>query len=139
MGINNKMYEIREKVINRAKNKDIFEAGEITREEYYYSIGRTLDWLQRGLKDKRYRENIAPILDTSNVEVLKKLKLKMFKKYIEYFFIHTYAGSLPYNIAAISFSYEADSYTKEDKKILEFGYLDRNYFANIKEESASNE
>lgn len=131
MGTNNKMYEIREKVINRAKNKDIFEAGGITREEYYYSIGRTLDWLQRGLLDKGYRENIAPILNTSNVEVLKKLKLKMFKKNMKYFFTNTYVGSLPYNIAAISFSYEPDSYTKEDKKILEFGYLDSNVFSNI--------
>ena len=131
MGTNNKMYEIREKVINRAKNKDIFEAGDITREEYYYSVGRTLDWLQRGLLDKRYRENIAPMLNTSNVEILKKLKLKMFKKYMKYFFANTYVGSLPYNMAAISFSYEPDSYTKEDKKILEFGYLDSNVFSNI--------
>lgn len=119
--LENKMIEIRKKVLERAKNEDITECGDITREEYYYCVGRSIAILQ---KHSIYKENINKFFCTSNTEVLKNYKRALLKKYLKDFINFTERYSMEWNIVAVTYSYDPEAYTEEDKDILMFGYAD---------------
>lgn len=116
-----RMIEIRNKVFNRVKNKDIFEFGDITREEYYYCVGRSISILN---KYSVFKESITKYLNCRNIENLKLLKLNLFESYTRNPLKSIEAYSMEWNIIAVTYSYEPDSYEKDDKQVLIYGYLD---------------
>lgn len=117
-----KMIKIREKVLERVSNENIYECGEeITREEYYYCVGKSIAILQ---KHSAGKNDISKFLCTSSVKVLKDYKMALVKKHLEDFLNFTTRYSVDWNIVTVTFGYEPDSYTEEDKDILIFGYVD---------------
>ncbi len=116
-----KMVEIRNKAFEIVKHEDILEAGEITREVYFYCLGKSLHILQ---KHTRYKEPINKYLNAASIEVLKDYKRNLIKKYMNEFVERNERNGVEWNIVALTYSYNPDSYTEEDKDILMFGYLD---------------
>lgn len=116
-----RMIEIRNKVFNRVKNKDIFEFGDIAREEYYYCVGRSIAILN---KYSVFKENITKYLNARDVSNLKFLKRNLLKSYMRDFLNTIEEYSMEWNIIAVTYSYEPDSYEEADKDILLYGYLD---------------
>lgn len=128
--MSNELIEIKNKVFEKIIHEDITEIDNVTRQEYFYCIGRSIRILESGSKYKR--EKINKYLNAKSMEILKKYKRELLKKNMNTFVsLHKRYGPA-WNVILLTYANEFEGYDEEDKNILMFGYLDTTPLPKVK-------
>lgn len=120
--MSNEFVEIKNKVFEKIIHEDITEIDNVTRQEYFYCIGRSIRILESGSKFKR--ERINKYLNAKSMELLKKYKRELLKKNMNTFVSLNKRYGPAWNVILLTYANEFEGYEEADKDILMFGYLD---------------